>query len=67
MGSIPWIVLQLILVGLLIAFPGMVTSFIGKQKLLDPAAVDQQLRNLAPSNGLDTGAPNFDLGQPPKF
>jgi tripartite ATP-independent transporter DctM subunit len=68
LGSIPWIILQLILVALMILWPGMVTSFIGKQKLLDPAAVEQQFRNLAPSdNSGQVPPPNFDLTQPPKF
>lgn len=65
MGAIPWLVLQLILVGLLIAFPGMVTYF------LDPAvAVDMQDFKIdlptAPANDLGN-APSFDLGQPPSF
>jgi tripartite ATP-independent transporter DctM subunit len=68
LGSIPWIVLQLILVGMMILWPGMVTNWIGKQQLLDPAAVEQQFRNLGPADGLSPqGAPNFDLSQPPKF
>jgi tripartite ATP-independent transporter DctM subunit len=68
LGSIPWIVLQLILVAMMILWPGMVTSWIGKQQLLDPAAVEQQFRNLGPTDGLSPqGAPNFDLSQPPKF
>jgi tripartite ATP-independent transporter DctM subunit len=68
LGSIPWIVLQLILVAMMILWPGMVTNWIGKQQLLDPAAVEQQFRNLGPADGLSPqGAPNFDLSQPPKF
>jgi tripartite ATP-independent transporter DctM subunit len=67
LGSIPWIVLQLILVAMMILWPEMVTSWIGKQQLLDPAAVEQQFRNLAPSGNLGPSAPNFDLSQPPKF
>lgn len=65
MGAIPWLVLQLILVGLLIAFPGMVTYF------LDPTvAVDMQNFKLdlpnAPGNDLGN-PPSFDMGQPPSF
>lgn len=68
LGSIPWIVLQLILVALMIAWPGMVTGWISKQKLLDPAAIEQQFRNLGPvDNSGQPAAPNFDLNQPPKF
>jgi len=35
-GAIPWVVLQLILVGLLIAFPELVTFFLDKEIVVDP-------------------------------
>ncbi|WP_088348635.1 MULTISPECIES: TRAP transporter large permease subunit [Rhodomicrobium] len=66
LGSIPWIGLQLILVAIMIAWPEMVTYWISKTAVMDPAAVEQQFRNLAPPPG-GGAAPNFDLGQPPKF
>jgi tripartite ATP-independent transporter DctM subunit len=46
LGSIPWIVLQLILVALLIFFPEMVTSFLVEHTLLDDAAVNEALDQL---------------------
>ena len=66
-GAIPWVVLQVILVGLLIAFPQMVTYF------LDPT-VTQDLDKIqilvpgGPGSGGELGTPPaFDLNAPPKF
>lgn len=61
LGSIPWIVLQLILVGLMIIFPEMVTYWLEKPVTLDPAALQKQFDAL-PSVG------TFDLEglAPPK-
>lgn len=42
LGSIPWIVLQLILVALMIIFPQMVTYWIDKPVVIDPAALQKQ-------------------------
>lgn len=42
LGSIPWIVLQLILVALMIVFPQMVTYWIDKPVVVDPAALQKQ-------------------------
>ncbi|HEV7336668.1 MAG TPA: TRAP transporter large permease subunit [Bosea sp. (in: a-proteobacteria)] len=50
LGSIPWIVLQLILVGLMIVFPEMVTYWLEKPVTLDPAALQKQFDAL-PSVG----------------
>ncbi|MGX1790849.1 TRAP transporter large permease [Bosea sp. NPDC055332] len=46
LGSIPWIVLQLILVALMIAFPEMVTYWLDKPVAVDPAALERQLNNM---------------------
>jgi tripartite ATP-independent transporter DctM subunit len=46
LGSIPWIVLQLILVAALIFFPEMVTAFLTERTLLDDAAVNEALDQL---------------------
>ncbi|MFB2551701.1 TRAP transporter large permease [Ensifer soli] len=67
LGAIPWLVLQLILVGLLIAFPEMVTFFLDKDVVQDL----DNIHILVPGNdaggtGLDT-APSFGLDSPPKF
>ncbi|WP_292775640.1 TRAP transporter large permease, partial [Microbacterium sp. UBA6741] len=50
LGSIPWIVLQLILVGLMIIFPEMVTYWLEKPAAIDPAALQKQFDAL-PSFG----------------
>ncbi len=42
LGSIPWIVLQLILVALMIVFPEMVTYWLDKPPVIDPAALQKQ-------------------------
>ncbi|MBZ9655914.1 TRAP transporter large permease [Phyllobacterium lublinensis] len=65
MGAIPWLVLQLILVGLLIAFPGMVTYFLEPAAVIDMQDIKLNLPD-APGNSLGS-PPSFDLGQPPSF
>jgi tripartite ATP-independent transporter DctM subunit len=69
LGSIPWIVLQVILVAMMIAWPQMVTYWISKPQLLDKQQIEQQFRNLGPTTdpGQPQPGPNFDLTQPPKF
>src|SRR5918994_650452 len=70
-GSIPWIVLQLILVGIVIAWPDSVTYWLGGGAEVDPAEVQRKLDNLL-SPGLDQpggggmpGLPDLNLGEPP--
>ena len=38
-GAIPWVVLQLIMVGIVIAWPGLVTGFLDQPVVFDPADV----------------------------
>ena len=64
-GAIPWVVLQVILVAILIAFPGLVTYF------LDPVNIQDldKIEIIVPGpggGGLDT-PPAFDLNTAPKF
>jgi tripartite ATP-independent transporter DctM subunit len=65
-GAIPWVVLQLILVGLLIAFPEMVTFFLDKEIVVDP-----NMEIIVPGGevgGLDPlSAPTIDLNTAPKI
>ena len=42
-GAIPWVVLQLILVSIIIAFPGLVTSFIDKGPTAAPTSIEIQM------------------------
>ncbi|MCO4317603.1 TRAP transporter large permease subunit [Phyllobacterium sp. 21LDTY02-6] len=65
MGAIPFLCLQLLLVGLLIAFPEMVTYFLDVAEPVDLKNFQIELPN-APGNDLGS-PPSFDLGQPPKF
>jgi tripartite ATP-independent transporter DctM subunit len=59
LGSIPWIILQLILVGILIFWPESVTYWIGGEVLLDAGAVSDSLDALPMP---DITAPTLDLG-----
>jgi hypothetical protein len=43
MGSIPWVVLQLVMVGLVVAFPKIVTWPLSKPYTVDPAKVKIEL------------------------
>jgi tripartite ATP-independent transporter DctM subunit len=64
-GAIPWVVLQLIMVGLLIAFPELVTFFLDKEIVVDP-----NFQIIVPDGGggLDPlGAPDMGLGTAPKI
>jgi tripartite ATP-independent transporter DctM subunit len=60
-GAIPWVIMQLILVAIVIAWPGSVTYWLGGQKTLDPAAVEQKLQQLQ-FPPIDSVPPSFDLG-----
>ena len=53
-GAIPWVVLQLVLVAILIAFPQLVTAFLDAE-----IAVDPNFELVVPGNGegIDTTAP----------
>jgi TRAP-type mannitol/chloroaromatic compound transport system permease large subunit len=61
-GAIPWVVLQLLLVAILIFWPGLVTNFLDAEIVVDP-----NIQIIAPqSTGGDlTAPPVFDLTQPP--
>jgi len=62
LGSIPWIVLQLILVCVLIFWPESVTYWLGNEVLLDDATVGQTL-DAIPMPEMEM--PGLDLGAPP--
>ena len=62
-GAIPWVILQLILVGIIIMFPGVVTSFLDA-----PIVVDPNMEITVPSSGSDLSQPpSIDLSQPPQI
>ena len=45
-GAVPFLVIQILMVGVTIAFPTIVTHYKGAQIVVDPAAVDDKLDNL---------------------
>ncbi|MGV3633361.1 MAG: TRAP transporter large permease [Pseudorhodoplanes sp.] len=45
-GSVPFVIIQCIMVGLVIAFPGMVMHYKGAQVTVDPKKIEEQLKNL---------------------
>ncbi|HEU5293510.1 MAG TPA: TRAP transporter large permease subunit [Burkholderiaceae bacterium] len=46
LGAIPWVLMQLVLVGVVIAFPQTVTVFLDKEKAYDPDAATKMLQEL---------------------
>jgi tripartite ATP-independent transporter DctM subunit len=69
-GAVPFVVIQCIMVGLVILFPGMVMHYKSSATTIDPTAVQQKLDNLL-IPGFDSpggGLPGFDPpggGAPP--
>ena len=62
-GAIPWVVLQLILVAILIAFPEVVTTFLDKEIVVDP---NFEMVVPGASGDLDAlSAPSMDLNTAP--
>jgi tripartite ATP-independent transporter DctM subunit len=59
-GAVPFVFIQCIMVGLVIAFPAMVMHYKGTGPKVDPAAIEQQLRNLP---GIEPPPP-IDFGPP---
>jgi len=53
-GAIPWVILQLLLVAILIAWPGLVTNFLDAEIVVDP-----NFEIIVPGNG--GGDPWFEL------
>ena len=50
-GAIPWVVMQLILVAIVIAFPQSVTAFLDKPQVLDLDKAGQQLQQMEVGGG----------------
>jgi TRAP-type mannitol/chloroaromatic compound transport system permease large subunit len=64
-GALPWVGLQLIMVGLVIAFPALVTTFLDKPA---PAAVSQEFDFTSEqSGGGDKPPPKADEDAPVRF
>lgn len=65
-GAIPWVILQLILVAIIIVWPGLVLDLIPKQAKLDPAAIEMQLPELEAPPPPIFGTEDDGGGSPPK-
>ena len=52
-GAIPWVVLQLIMVAIVIFWPGLVTAFLDKPTAVDPTKIEYQI----PKTDYDESAP----------
>jgi tripartite ATP-independent transporter DctM subunit len=63
-GAIPWVAMQLILVVVVIFWPGSVTYWIGAQKTQDPAAVEHKLQELQIPGTDGPGLPPLDFAPP---
>ncbi|HST02111.1 MAG TPA: TRAP transporter large permease subunit, partial [Usitatibacter sp.] len=62
-GALPWVVMQLLLVGLVIAFPQQVTMFLDKEQKIDLDKVKIEIPD--DTGGYDTDAPVQFPGAPP--
>jgi predicted histidine transporter YuiF (NhaC family) len=59
LGAIPWVLMQLVLVGIVIAFPQSVTVFLDKEKPVDAEAATRMLQDMG-TRGADKPAPTLD-------
>ncbi|WP_341701991.1 TRAP transporter large permease subunit [Ferrovibrio sp.] len=50
-GAVPFVCIQIVMVALVLMFPGMVTHFLDRGPKLDPAAVEEQLQIEIPNYG----------------
>ncbi|MBB5206313.1 tripartite ATP-independent transporter DctM subunit [Inhella inkyongensis] len=50
LGAIPWVLMQLILVGVVIAFPQTVTSFLDKPEVLNSQQLERAMDEMAPKD-----------------
>ena len=61
-GALPWVVLQLLMVAILIAFPQLVTAFLDADIVVDP---NFEMTVPDAGGGLDPAAPSIDLNTAP--
>jgi len=60
-GAIPWVVLQLIMVGIVIAFPQLVTAFLDKASDVDPTKIQIEI----PKTDFDRKSEEEEAAAPP--
>ena len=68
-GAIPWVVLQLIMVGIVIAWPGLVTALLDKDTGVDPTKIQLEIPQSEfgrKGEGEEGGAPPPDFSTPGK-
>jgi tripartite ATP-independent transporter DctM subunit len=64
-GAVPWVAMQLILVLIVILWPGSVTYWLGPRRVEDPAVIERKLQELQiPVPDGPGGLPPFDPGPP---
>ncbi len=56
-GAIPWVILQLLMVGILIFWPGLVTHWLDKPKAVDPSKIELKLPKIEMPTLSFPGAP----------
>jgi TRAP-type mannitol/chloroaromatic compound transport system permease large subunit len=59
-GAVPWVILQLILVAILVFWPGLVTSFLEKEKVIDTRKINIEV----PADPPRKGAPGSEEEDP---
>jgi tripartite ATP-independent transporter DctM subunit len=64
-GAIPWVVLQLVLVGIVIAFPQTVTAFLDKPQVLDLDKAGEELQQMGGATEPDAAASEPDAAADP--
>jgi len=57
LGAIPWVIMQLVLVGIVIAFPQSVTAFLDKAQVVDTDAATQMLQGMGGKGNDAASAP----------
>ncbi len=65
-GAVPFVFIQLIMVALVIVFPGMVTHYRGVAPTIDPSKIEIQLPDFGSGGPSGFGAPP-SFGPPPSF
>jgi tripartite ATP-independent transporter DctM subunit len=65
-GAIPWVVLQLIMVGIVIAFPQLVTAFLDKGNNVDPTKIQIEIPKSDYGTKEGEESPLPDFGTPPQ-
>jgi GntP family gluconate:H+ symporter len=63
-GAIPFVIIQIVMVGLIIAFPGIVSSGLDKAAAVDLDKVGAEMMATMPSNDSPAPAPTLDSSAP---